>query len=69
MRLNVTGLCMSDIHNMINDWDAPPMSSFGVQCTGHEGAGVVVKVGSRCGPQWKVRASQASMRLMCWAVG
>lgn len=54
VRLNVTGLCMSDIHNMTNDWDVPPMSAFGVRCTGHEGAGVVVKIGSRCGPQWKV---------------
>lgn len=62
MRLNVTGLCQSDVHNMTNDWDAAPMSSFGVRCTGHEGAGVVVKVGSRCGPQWKVKTPPTLMR-------
>ncbi|KAK5168371.1 uncharacterized protein LTR77_006941 [Saxophila tyrrhenica] len=45
VRLNCTGLCMSDVHFMMNDWALPPMSAFGVRCAGHEGAGVVVKVG------------------------
>jgi propanol-preferring alcohol dehydrogenase len=30
-----------------NDWNAPPMSVFGVRCAGHEGAGVIVQVGER----------------------
>jgi D-arabinose 1-dehydrogenase-like Zn-dependent alcohol dehydrogenase len=37
---------MSDIHAMLNDWDSPKMSSLGTQCAGHEGAGVIVKIGS-----------------------
>lgn len=37
---------MSDVHFMMNDWALPPMSFFGVRCAGHEGAGVVVKLGS-----------------------
>lgn len=45
LRLNATGLCMSDIHYMSNDVEIPPMSTFGVRCPGHEGAGVVVKLG------------------------
>lgn len=44
---------MSDIHFMMNDWAVPPMSTFGVRCAGHEGAGVVVKVGSNV-KNWKV---------------
>ena len=36
---------MSDVHFMANDWALPKMSAFGVRCAGHEGAGVVVKVG------------------------
>ena len=54
VRLNCTGLCMSDIHYMLNDWAVPSMSSMGVRCAGHEGAGVVVKVGAKCGDQWKL---------------
>lgn len=38
---------------MLNDWAIPPMSHFGVQCPGHEGAGVVVKVGKNV-DGWKV---------------
>ncbi|KAI9929438.1 hypothetical protein AWENTII_009166 [Aspergillus wentii] len=45
IRLNVTGLCSSDIHLMKGDLGVPPMSSFGVRSPGHEGAGVVVKIG------------------------
>jgi D-arabinose 1-dehydrogenase-like Zn-dependent alcohol dehydrogenase len=37
---------MSDVHFMMNDWALPKMSTFGVQCAGHEGAGVIVKTGS-----------------------
>lgn len=44
---------MSDVHFMMNDWALPPMSAFGVRCAGHEGAGVVVKVGSAV-KDWKV---------------
>jgi D-arabinose 1-dehydrogenase-like Zn-dependent alcohol dehydrogenase len=30
---------------MLNDWALPKMSVFGTTCAGHEGAGVIVKVG------------------------
>ncbi|KAH7043326.1 chaperonin 10-like protein [Macrophomina phaseolina] len=53
LKLNATGLCMSDIHFMQNDWAVPPMSTFGTRCAGHEGAGVVVKVGANV-KNWKV---------------
>ncbi|PQE19612.1 alcohol dehydrogenase protein [Rutstroemia sp. NJR-2017a WRK4] len=53
IRLRATGLCMSDIHYMLNDWAVPAMSSFSVQCPGHEGAGIVVKVGANV-TGWKV---------------
>lgn len=46
IKLNATGLCMSDVHFMLNDWGLPKMSSFGTICAGHEGAGVIVKVGA-----------------------
>lgn len=32
---------------MMNDWAMPKMSEFGTSCAGHEGAGVIVKVGER----------------------
>ncbi len=38
---------------MVNDWAVPPMSTFNVKCAGHEGAGVVVKVGENV-KGWKV---------------
>lgn len=46
IRLNVTGLCMSDVHYMLKDLGAKDrqMDNFGVRSPGHEGAGVVVKV-------------------------
>jgi alcohol dehydrogenase, propanol-preferring len=47
IRINATGLCMSDVHFMSNDWGIAPMSYFGTQCAGHEDAGVIVKVGER----------------------
>jgi len=36
---------MSDVHYMLNDWNAPKMSFFNTKCGGHEGAGVIVKIG------------------------
>ncbi|KIW65464.1 hypothetical protein PV04_07722 [Phialophora macrospora] len=45
IKLNATGLCLSDIHFMLNDWNLPKMSELGTKCAGHEGAGVIVKVG------------------------
>jgi len=47
IKLNATGLCMSDVHFMMNDWALPKMSELGTTCAGHEGAGVIVKVGDR----------------------
>ena len=38
---------------MLNDWGIPKMSVFGNKCAGHEGAGVVVKVGANV-RDWKV---------------
>ncbi|OJI96710.1 hypothetical protein ASPVEDRAFT_48839 [Aspergillus versicolor CBS 583.65] len=46
IRLNFTGLCSSDVHLMRGDLGLPPMSNFGVRSPGHEGAGIVVKVGA-----------------------
>jgi propanol-preferring alcohol dehydrogenase len=46
LKLNITGLCFSDIHYMMCDVQAlPKMSTAGVRSPGHEGAGVVVKIG------------------------
>ena len=47
LKINATGLCLSDIHFMMNDWAVPKMSELGTKCPGHEGAGVIVKVGER----------------------
>lgn len=44
---------MSDVHFMQNDWALPKMSEFGVRCAGHEGAGVVVKMGENV-KHWKI---------------
>lgn len=38
---------------MQHDWKDPPMSHFGTRSPGHEGAGVVVKVGANV-KNWKV---------------
>jgi len=46
IKLNCTGICYSDVHFMLCDLNAPPMSTFGVRSPGHEGAGVVVKIGA-----------------------
>ncbi|RFU25407.1 hypothetical protein B7463_g10929, partial [Scytalidium lignicola] len=53
LRLNVTGICYSDLHYMLEDLPMPRMSDFGTLSPGHEGAGVVVKVGSNV-KGWKV---------------
>ena len=47
IKLNVTGLCLTDVHFMMNDWAFPKMSEMGLSCAGHEGAGVIVKIGER----------------------
>jgi propanol-preferring alcohol dehydrogenase len=46
IKLNCTGICHSDIHFMAADWGIGKMSDFGTRCAGHEGAGVIVKVGA-----------------------
>jgi len=53
LRLNATGVCYSDLHYMLEDLDMPTMRQFSVRSAGHEGAGVVVKVG-RDVKSWKV---------------
>lgn len=53
IRLNATGICYSDIHYMLSDLPIPPMSTFGVRSPGHEGAGVVVALGSNV-RNWKI---------------
>lgn len=53
LRLNATGICFSDIHYMLEDLPMPKMVEFGVRSPGHEGAGVVVKIGSNV-TNWKV---------------
>jgi D-arabinose 1-dehydrogenase-like Zn-dependent alcohol dehydrogenase len=53
IRLNATGLCYSDIHFMRGDLDLSPMSAFGVRSPGHEGAGIIVKLGNNV-KNWKV---------------
>ncbi|KAL5337210.1 glycosyl hydrolase family 76-domain-containing protein [Aspergillus crustosus] len=45
IKLNVTGLCQSDVHYMLDDLGVS-MSTFGVRSPGHEGAGIVVKLGT-----------------------
>jgi len=47
IKLNATGICHSDLHFMLNDWALPKMSDLGVRCAGHEGSGVIVKVGDQ----------------------
>jgi len=48
IKLNATGICHSDLHYMMADWGVGKMSDFGTTCAGHEGAGVIVKVGKGC---------------------
>ncbi|KAF7196784.1 alcohol dehydrogenase [Pseudocercospora fuligena] len=53
VKLNCTGLCGSDIHYMLNDLGFGKMSDLGVRSPGHEGAGIVVKLGEGV-TDWKV---------------
>jgi propanol-preferring alcohol dehydrogenase len=53
LKLNATGICYSDLHYMMEDLGLPSMNQFNVRSAGHEGAGVVVKVG-RDVKNWKV---------------
>jgi propanol-preferring alcohol dehydrogenase len=53
LRLNATGICYSDLHYMLEDLPMPTMGQFNVRSPGHEGAGVVVRVGSNV-KTWKV---------------
>ncbi|EEP78079.1 conserved hypothetical protein [Uncinocarpus reesii 1704] len=53
IKLNITGLCYSDIHFMLGDLGGPTMGGNNVRSPGHEGAGVVVQVGSNV-KNWKV---------------
>ncbi|KAM3421157.1 hypothetical protein BST61_g1569 [Cercospora zeina] len=63
LRLNITGLCASDIHFCTNDLGfGIAMKDFGVRSPGHEGAGVVVAVGAGV-ENWKV-GDRAGMRPM-----
>ncbi|KAL3441637.1 glycosyl hydrolase family 76-domain-containing protein [Aspergillus insuetus] len=52
IKLNVTGLCQSDVHYMLDDLGIS-MSTFGVRSPGHEGAGIVVKIGENV-KNWKL---------------
>lgn len=75
VKINCTGICYSDVHYMLGDLEGvPPMSFFGVRSPGHEGAGVVVKVGTAV-KEWKV-GDRAGIKPMldvcgncdtCWA--
>jgi propanol-preferring alcohol dehydrogenase len=53
IKLNATGICYSDLHYMLEDLGMPKMAEFGVRSPGHEGAGIVVKVGDNV-EGWKV---------------
>jgi hypothetical protein len=56
-KLNVTGLCFSDLHYVMGDLGAlPKMSSFGVRSAGHEGAGTVVNGSKKTSPisKWEI---------------
>ena len=46
LRMNMTGLCFSDVHYMLEDLPMPKMSDLGVRSPGQEGAGVVVQLGA-----------------------
>lgn len=53
LKLNATGVCYSDLHYCLEDLPMPRMTDFGIRSPGHEGAGVVVKIGSNV-KNWKV---------------
>lgn len=65
IRLNATGICYSDIHLMAGEIGVK-MTSFGCRSAGHEGAGVVVKLGANV-KSWKVgdRAGVKPIRGAC----
>ncbi|KAM0750759.1 GroES-like protein [Meredithblackwellia eburnea MCA 4105] len=51
LRLNCCGLCMSDHHFMLGDWDF----EMPCDCAGHEGAGFVAALGPEVNAEeWKV---------------
>lgn len=66
VRLNVTGLCHSDLHLMLADWSDFRTTS---QTVGHEGAGVVEEVGAKVTGGWKVgdRAGVKPISQVCHA--
>jgi hypothetical protein len=74
IKLNCTGICYSDIHFMMNDMAIPKMSELGVFSPGHEGAGIVVKLGENV-KNWKLGDRAGIKPLMdvcqsceqCWA--
>lgn len=47
IKMNATGICQSDLHFMMGDWGMGFMSAQGTKCAGHEGAGVIVKIGDQ----------------------
>ncbi|KAK4058622.1 hypothetical protein OIO90_000066 [Microbotryomycetes sp. JL221] len=49
LKLNCTGICLSDHHGMLGDFGLP----MSCQCSGHEGAGVVVAMGEGV-EGWKI---------------
>ncbi|KZZ98180.1 Alcohol dehydrogenase superfamily, zinc-type [Ascosphaera apis ARSEF 7405] len=68
--LNTTGVCYSDIHCIIGDLTFPRIDLLGVRSPGHEGAGVVVKIGTNV-QGWKVgdRAGVKPIRSVCFNCG
>src|SRR5262249_460042 len=64
IRLNVTGICYSDLHYMLGDMGTPPMSTYGTRSPGHEGAGGVVEVGEKV-KEWKV-GDRAGIKVRLW---
>lgn len=36
VKINATGICLTDIHFMLQDWNVPKMSDMGTKSAGHE---------------------------------
>ena len=53
LRMSTTGICHSDIAYMSGPYTASRMTEASVRSPGHEGVGVVVKVGSAV-TDWKI---------------